>query len=103
MQRSRRAVLRSLALTLAGLALGAASGCEVVGKLPRPSSPGGPGPAQASATPQPDQAADAALAEATEPMPAPGSGIAPVTLVPSTPGTLPTVSVPATPTPVPPT
>lgn len=101
MQRSRRALLHSISLTLAGLALGAAAGCGVVG---RPSAPD-EALTPVELTPQadrPDTATSGPVAEAPTPVPTTISQAAP-TIVPSTPGTLPTVAVPPTPTPAPPT
>jgi hypothetical protein len=106
MQRSRRALLHSLTLTLAGLALSAAAGCGVVSVPPAPGGSGETGVGRAEPTPQATVSGGPPSSEIAEaplltPTAAPQS-VAP-TIVPSTPGTLPTVSVPATPTPAPPT
>src|SRR5215204_2017577 len=105
MQRSRRALLHSLSLTLAGLAFGAAAGCGVVGGPPRPGGPDDAGSAPSISTPQPDRSgAPAAGQFADGPTPAPTTiSESDPPIVPSAPGTLPTVAVPPTPTPAPPT
>jgi hypothetical protein len=106
MQRSRRALLHTLTLSLAGLALSATAGCGVVNVAPSAGSTGGIESAAAEPTPLAAASSTPAGSEiAEEPEitpPAAPERVAPA-LAPSTPGTLPTVSVPATPTPAPPT
>jgi hypothetical protein len=106
MQRSRRALLHTLTLSLAGLALSATAGCGVVNVGSQPSSPAEAETTPAESTSRPATSSTPGGSEiAEEPEitpPAAPERVAPA-LAPSTPGTLPTVSVPATPTPAPPT
>src|SRR4051794_28153965 len=98
MQRSRRALLRPLGVTLAGLALSAAAGCRVADILPRPAGQSGTEPVPPDATPGPrsqpaqtgqdDAVASLDSAEPIDATPAPAGSMA------ATPAMLPTSSTP---------